>query len=210
MPRQYTPRVARACKHCHGTFFVSPSVLRSRPGNGSYCSKACRYAAAHGARLPARADPRSVVVRFWERVRKSAGCWLWIGQRAGDYGEMRVGERRERAHRISWQLAYGPIPDGLFVCHTCDNRRCVRPDHLFLGTPADNSRDMSYKGRAAHGERNPSAKLRAAEVVLIREKFALGGHTLASLGREFGVTPVAIRHIVHGRNWRRLAPAGVS
>ena len=95
--------------------------------------------------------------RFWPKVQKSEGCWFWIagGDGPDGYGRIREGRAGSRfllAHRVAWELTYGPIPDGLFVCHHCDNRRCVRPDHLFLGTADDNNKDMQRKGRASHGD----------------------------------------------------------
>lgn len=95
-----------------------------------------------------------VVKRFWAKVRKTDGCWEWTGSRdRKGYGRLSIGSRLDGskrphgAHRIAWVLARGSIPNGLSVLHHCDNPRCVRPDHLWLGTIADNNRDMFAKGR---------------------------------------------------------------
>lgn len=92
--------------------------------------------------------------RFWSKVRKGDGCWEWTAWiNSNGYGEFTKDHKNLKASRVSWILTYGPIPDGLFVCHHCDNPPCVRPDHLFLGTPLDNMRDMIAKGRGAHQKR---------------------------------------------------------
>lgn len=99
-------------------------------------------------------EPKSTQDRFWERVSRSSRCWIWTGahDRAG-YGWMRIDGIIIGAHRIAWELAYGPIPDGLLVCHHCDNPTCVRPSHLFLGDHQDNYDDMVTKGRAHYQQR---------------------------------------------------------
>lgn len=95
--------------------------------------------------------PKTLSERFWARVVKGDGCWVWTGARnAQGYGRMTAGSRGAgylRAHRVSWELANGPVPKGLWVLHRCDNPPCVNPAHLWLGTRLDNMRDCSAKGR---------------------------------------------------------------
>ena len=98
-----------------------------------------------GAHLPDRD-----AIFPWSRVRLPEGCWEWTGALTHGYGNVRRQAYSDsKAHRLAWQMAYGPIPEGMQVLHHCDNRKCVRPDHLFLGTAADNLYDMLAKGRAA-------------------------------------------------------------
>ena len=109
-----------------------------------------------------RFSPAEVVARFWQRVHCTDCCWEWVGAIGHTgYGVLGVNQRLQSTHRYSWELANGPIPDGLFVCHRCDNRRCVRPDHLFLGTHKDNVRDAVAKGRHLHGARASEIRRRA-------------------------------------------------
>ena len=108
-------------------------------------------------------------------------------------------------HRISWELANGAIPDGLWVLHHCDNPPCVRPDHLFLGTNGDNIRDMLRKGRQSRvGSRNPFAKLTEEQVAAILRAHR-DGESVRELAQRFGVKWTAIHNIVTRRTWRHVA-----
>lgn len=142
----------------------------------------------------------------------NTGCWLWTSTvtRKG-YGIFHVSGRKQKAHRVSWKLYVGPIPDGLCVLHRCDTPSCVNPAHLFLGTHADNVADMDKKGRrnAARGEANGHAKLSAADVLDILESGSVMGITLA---QKYNVSSSLISQIRSGNKWRclvqRVAPAG--
>lgn len=149
---------------------------------------------------------KTLAERLWRRVRKTRGCWLWTGavkeNGYGVIGETRAG-RMIGVHVVSWELTNGPVPDGLCVLHECDVRNCVRPSHLFLGTNADNTRDMYDKGRAPVGERHGCAKLRAMDVRHIRRRKA-EGETQRQLAEAFGVSQPLINNIVHYKVWRHV------
>ena len=150
---------------------------------------------------------RPIAERFWEKVSKTDGCWLWTASLTrGGYGQfpLRKGVIR-RAHRIAWELTNGPVPDGLWVLHQCDNPPCVRPDHLFLGTPKDNTADKIAKGRSnmPHGSARPQAKISEADVIAIRNARAQGA-TGAELARQYGVHRTAIYHICQRDYWRHV------
>lgn len=137
--------------------------------------------------------------KFWRRVQKTETCWLWTGSKTHNgYGMLRTSDSA-LAHRVSWEIHNGVIPEGMFVCHHCDNPPCVNPDHLFLGTHADNMRDGVMKGRFLNtGSGN--RKLNEHQVRDIRAKHA-AGQNRTQLGHEYGVTRWAITDIVSRRKW---------
>lgn len=96
------------------------------------------------------------IARFWSRVEKTDGCWLWRGVPSQKYGSLGINGKNYHAHRVSYEIHHGPIPDGLFVCHRCDVGRCVNPEHLFLGTHQDNMTDLKTKKRKARGDQHHS------------------------------------------------------
>ena len=134
------------------------------------------------------------------------GCWEWQGGRdAGGYGRILVQGKRTGTHQFIWVQEHGPIPGGLVVRHRCDNPRCVRDDHLELGTPLDNARDMAARGRAKRnpsGEDNNNARLTNADVKAIRERWKAARKRWGlqtALAREFGVSQMTISLIVRSK-----------
>jgi hypothetical protein len=151
-----------------------------------------------------------VIERFWSKVEKTDGCWLWKAKSKDwdGYGLFSANGRSVRAHRFSWQLANGRKPGKMLVCHRCDNPACVRPDHLFLGTACDNFRDCLAKGRySPKGTGNAAAKIKEADVPKIRNLYATGQWSQQAIADIFGITQTAVSSIVRGKHWRHLDAA---
>lgn len=130
-------------------------------------------------------------------------CWIW--QRAVQYcgyGKAKFGNKIQSSHRIAWQLANGEIPEGAWVLHTCDNRLCVNPAHLFLGDIHSNTADKVAKGRQNKGEAVPQSKLTAEQVLEIRAKWPATNMT--QLGLQYGVSRPKISAIIHRKNWKHI------
>lgn len=161
-------------------------------------------------------NDKTIVPRFWSKVEMGAGCWLWRAAKTScGYGHIGIGKKRtENAQRVAWRLTFGAIPSGMYVLHHCDNRLCVNPDHLFLGTHRDNMIDMARKGRdAVHanpdtcsqkGEGNGNSKLSTDQVQQIRKLYDTGSWTRLALARKFGVARVTIAGIVTRNKWKHL------
>jgi hypothetical protein len=148
--------------------------------------------------------------RFWSKVDfgdDKDSCWSWTGSvRDTGYGQFNNEGKVTKAHRLAYEWIVGPIPAGMFVCHHCDNRLCVRPDHLFLGTPKDNMQDCKRKGRCdwgvMEGEMNANAKLTWASVREIRAVYTAGGVGQNELARRYGVAQATINSILLNKTWR--------
>jgi hypothetical protein len=130
-------------------------------------------------------------------------CWNWLASKSKGYGQIMVGPKPQRAHRVAFEVFHGPIPHDLHVCHRCDNKLCINPAHLFLGTNADNVSDKVSKNRQHRllGTSHGRAKLTEAEVLEIRARI---GVSAPEIGRLYGVGPEAIHAIWHRRNWKHI------
>jgi hypothetical protein len=142
--------------------------------------------------------------RFFSKVNKTSACWLWMGAKVPTgYGLFRFNGKPSKVHRLSFLIHTGVIPDGMSVLHKCDVPSCVNPDHLFLGTQADNIADMRAKGRErkAHGEANGNSSLTLCEVCKIRTLRAGGSTTLSSLAAKYHVSASTIGRVINNINW---------
>ena len=166
------------CHNCGKIFQVHPNVIKK--GGGRYCSHRCR----------GRGKCKPAAERFWPKVHRGDGCWEWIGgYNPTGYGSFWYNGRSIQASRMAYLLTHGTIPDGMLVCHHCDTPSCVRPDHLFLGTPAENQHDAGRKGRRMK-------RLTLAQRVEIRGRHAAGGISQTALAREYGVCRTSIHQVL--------------
>lgn len=219
MPDQGT--TTRFCRTCGGTF--TPTTTQIRRGVGFFCSTSC------ASSWP---PPET---RFWANVEKTGSCWLWTGSlMTSGYGRMAVKGRHVGAHRFAYEIQNGPIPDGLNVCHSCDVKRCVRGDHLWLGDARANVHDALKKGRLRTGDRHPlrvnperaargersgyrlhpehypkgearwGAKLTSSAVIAMRNEYAGGDISFKALAAKYGVTAMAAHHAVRGKTWKHV------
>jgi hypothetical protein len=185
--------IPRQCLYCNKPFLTSSDQIAV--GNGRFCSRKCAY-----QKYP-RKPPEE---RFWKRVNKTSGCWLWTGPTNNKgYGVFGVNYRNQLAHRFSYSLRYGPIESDMLCLHRCDIPLCVNPDHLFLGSQHDNIQDMLSKGRATTNERHSAHKLTQGDVIEIRDGVS-SGVPQRRYAERFGVSPQLISDIVRNKKRRHV------
>lgn len=192
-----------------------PSVVKPPGSTPKMCSvpdcgkrqNAKGYCDKHYDRWRKYGDPLTVqvirgddVARFWSKVDQSGDCWVWIGACWRGYGVF-AAQGHRLAHRFSYALGNGPIPPGMLVCHHCDNPPCVRPDHLYLGDNATNTRDRTVRGRGVKGSASPNTRLSDADVAEIRARYA-DGESQPKLARAFGIGQSSVNRIVLNRTYR--------
>ena len=199
-----TPRWrTKVCQSC-GQEFTFDAYGKVAYERRKFCSLTC--------------SSKAQVIPFWSRVDRSdeSSCWEWTAhtKTKNGYGLVSFQGKNTPAHRVAWQLTNGDIPDGLLVCHHCDNRLCCNPSHLFLGTPKDNSQDMLAKGR----NRNGSLRVPDEQVLEIKSRFvrkyartSRGWRSNAlELAEEYGVSRQTIQDYVRGTRRRSLTDGGAS
>lgn len=186
-----------ACGKSH--IAKASAVLR-----GNIASCGCvwnEYARARGRELSSPEARKKRLLSSYD-LDVTTGCWIWNGcLRRGGYGGFKMNGKSMTAPRASMLLLRGIDPTGFYVCHTCDNPRCINPDHLFLGTPADNAADRDAKGRTARGRLGPRKRLTKVEA---REILSSDQRNI-DLARMYGVSERAICDMRRGRTWRQVS-----
>lgn len=212
MPQNRT-RIELTCRQCGSSFTAIPANVKR---GAKYCSPECSRLSMF---LPAD--------RIWQRgVRTATGCFEWTGNNVHGYGRVSIGGTTRMVTHVAWELTYGPIPEGLYVLHHCDNPPCFEPTHLFVGTARDNGQDMSRKGRSGptrhpermrrgdshparldgsylpRGENNKASKLTGDIVRAIRQRYAAGGISQQALADEYGITQTCVGDVIRRKNWK--------
>ncbi len=198
MPRHKPKENNCVCQECGKAFHLKP--YKTATNRGRFCSRDCQHPKRH----------LSIADRFFDLVgaKTETGCIHWNGpiDKTKGYGSFHAtiaGKKPLGAHRISYELMVGPIPKGLYVLHRCDNRICINPTHLFLGTHLDNIADCNAKGRQARGEKQGNSKLTTDDIHEIRRR-CQNGESQRSIAELFGVRQSAISRIFLRIDWKHI------
>ncbi len=150
--------------------------------------------------------PKNYFRNPWAKIRKTKSCWLWNGTISSNgYGKIRVNGKWQRAHRVIYEMLCGPIDKYLCACHKCDNKRCVNPSHIFIGTKQDNAIDSVSKGRwgdrRQYGSKNGRAILTESIVLKMRQMYDGRHGSIASLARVFNADWATTKRAIKGESW---------
>jgi len=184
--------LSRNCDYC-GKHYI---------GQGKhYCSKKCADQSCHKSHSDS-------ITRFWSHVEINDlfDCWNWTACKDRDgYGQFHFKSKQYKAHRVAWILSYGEIPEGLIVCHHCDNPSCINPTHLFLGTHLDNAKDRDLKGRGAdhRGNDGIESRLKPEQVIAIRELYQTEKNQ-SEIARMYKMSHSGIGLIVNRKTWKHI------
>jgi predicted XRE-type DNA-binding protein len=152
---------------------------------------------------------KNKIENIWNNIDKKdiSECWNWLGSLGNHgYGQISINWKKYLSHRIVYELTYGEIPEGMCICHKCDNRKCCNPEHLFLGTHQDNSNDMIAKGRQFHpiGELSSNRKLTEKDVLEIRRLYSTNNYSTRQLTKIFKISQTNISLIVNNKIWKHV------
>lgn len=191
-------RPTRICDHCGAVFEKDKRLDWKQWAARRYCSQVCTGKAATAINAALRPTIRQ---KFEAGFIRNDGCWEWHGTIDGyGYGVLDHNRKRYRAHVLALEYDGRPVPSGMVACHHCDNPPCVRPSHLYAGTPGDNVRDAMSRDRIAHGVRNSNAKLTPSQVQEMRQL----GLSFTETARRFGVSRPTAARAIKGISWRRV------
>ncbi len=199
---------SKKCLQC-GSLFGRDSCKRVSDFNEKvFCSHPCAKKYSSGANHHLYKSPEEKI-KSNIKVDEQTGCWVWQGwwrskRGKGFYGGVKINGISLFAHRISYEIYKGKIPDGMLCCHKCDNTKCVNPEHLFLGTQDDNMKDMANKFRGTNGEKGHRAKLTKNKVVEIRFAANMGNMLHKEIAKVFGVSTSTITRIVNKKDWKHI------
>src|SRR3990167_8152240 len=194
--------IIKSCLQCKTNFKTIQSTINR--GGGKFCCHKCSMDYPRAPRE--KTDGYTPTERFFlfiDKISNPNGCWEWIGHKnKGGYGRIRRFNSDWTTHRYSWFIHFGTIPQGIFICHHCDNRICCNPSHLFLGTAKDNQRDCISKkrNRDQKGSKHNFAKLTESEVIQIRKRLS-HGELGKNLAMEFNVCKMTISNIKNRKKW---------
>lgn len=188
--------------YCHcGCGQKTNIITKTLHKRGHVKGQPLRYITGHNRTI----EPKPIADRFWPKVKVGLPdeCWEWMGKKSKKGQGIFRGNKDVGSARTAYRLAYGDIPDGLWVLHKCDNPPCCNPNHLFLGTQKDNMHDCSVKGRISRGEKRYNAKLNTKDVINIRTQYN-DGFTMREISRTYRVANSTIFNIIHKKSWKHV------